>query len=98
MAYLINYFKKVFVWFICECLRWSLSLYLIQQWDLVFFLDNQMFQYFITVVPTKLHTYKISAETHQFSVTERVSRRENHAEKNLTAIILNRSSNVKIET
>uniref|UniRef100_A0A8V0Y5K6 Endoplasmic reticulum-Golgi intermediate compartment protein n=1 Tax=Gallus gallus TaxID=9031 RepID=A0A8V0Y5K6_CHICK len=33
---------------------------------------NQMFQYFITVVPTKLHTYKISAETHQFSVTERV--------------------------
>uniref|UniRef100_A0A8C3J8P5 Endoplasmic reticulum-Golgi intermediate compartment protein n=1 Tax=Calidris pygmaea TaxID=425635 RepID=A0A8C3J8P5_9CHAR len=32
---------------------------------------NQMFQYFITIVPTKLHTYKISAETHQFSVTER---------------------------
>ncbi|KAK7795905.1 hypothetical protein U0070_023908, partial [Myodes glareolus] len=32
---------------------------------------NQMFQYFITVVPTKLHTYKISADTHQFSVTER---------------------------
>lgn len=41
-----------------------------------FLLDNQMFQYFITVVPTKLHTYKISAETHQFSVTERVSRRK----------------------
>lgn len=39
----------------------------------VFILDNQMFQYFITVVPTKLHTYKISADTHQFSVTERVS-------------------------
>lgn len=39
----------------------------------VFIIDNQMFQYFITVVPTKLHTYKISADTHQFSVTERVS-------------------------
>lgn len=39
---------------------------------------NQMFQYFITVVPTKLHTYKISAETHQFSVTER-ERVINHA-------------------
>uniref|UniRef100_A0A8C5FJ29 Endoplasmic reticulum-Golgi intermediate compartment protein n=1 Tax=Gadus morhua TaxID=8049 RepID=A0A8C5FJ29_GADMO len=33
--------------------------------------NNQMFQYFITVVPTKLHTYKISADTHQFAVTER---------------------------
>ncbi|XP_074087648.1 endoplasmic reticulum-Golgi intermediate compartment protein 2-like [Macrotis lagotis] len=32
---------------------------------------NQMFQYFITVVPTKLNTYRISADTHQFSVTER---------------------------
>lgn len=32
---------------------------------------NQMLQYFITVVPTKLHTYKTSADTHQFSVTER---------------------------
>lgn len=32
-----------------------------------------MFQYFITVVPTRLNTYKISADTHQFSVTERVS-------------------------
>jgi len=42
--------------------------------EICFLLDNQMFQYFITVVPTKLHTYKISAETHQFSVTERVSR------------------------
>lgn len=31
-----------------------------------------MFQYFITVVPTKLNTHKISADTHQFSVTERV--------------------------
>ncbi|NXT39256.1 ERGI2 protein, partial [Pelecanoides urinatrix] len=39
---------------------------------------NEMFQYFITVVPTKLHTYKISAETHQFSVTER-ERIINHA-------------------
>uniref|UniRef100_A0A8C8SIS8 Endoplasmic reticulum-Golgi intermediate compartment protein n=1 Tax=Pelusios castaneus TaxID=367368 RepID=A0A8C8SIS8_9SAUR len=39
---------------------------------------NQMFQYFITVVPTKLYTYKISAETHQFSVTER-ERVINHA-------------------
>lgn len=48
-----------------------------------FLLDNQMFQYFITVVPTKLHTYKISAETHQFSVTERVSKkkRKNHGDK-----------------
>ncbi|KAA8580272.1 hypothetical protein FQN60_005807 [Etheostoma spectabile] len=33
--------------------------------------NNQMFQYFITVVPTRLNTYKISADTHQFSVTER---------------------------
>lgn len=33
-----------------------------------------MFQYFITVVPTRLNTYKISADTHQFSVTERVSK------------------------
>ncbi|XP_062318800.1 endoplasmic reticulum-Golgi intermediate compartment protein 2 isoform X1 [Osmerus eperlanus] len=32
---------------------------------------NQMFQYFITIVPTKLNTYQISAETHQYSVTER---------------------------
>lgn len=39
--------------------------------------DNQMFQYFITVVPTKLNTYKISADTHQFSVTERVSNSKN---------------------
>ena len=39
----------------------------------VFILDNQMFQYFITIVPTKLQTYKISADTHQFAVTERVS-------------------------
>ncbi|CAJ1054704.1 endoplasmic reticulum-Golgi intermediate compartment protein 2-like [Xyrichtys novacula] len=40
--------------------------------------NNQMYQYFITVVPTKLNTYKISAETHQFSVTER-ERVINHA-------------------
>lgn len=33
-----------------------------------------MFQYFITIVPTKLKTYKIAAETHQYSVTERVGR------------------------
>ncbi|KAG5273071.1 hypothetical protein AALO_G00147330 [Alosa alosa] len=39
---------------------------------------NQMFQYFITIVPTKLKTYKISAETHQYSVTER-ERVINHA-------------------
>ncbi|XP_039617804.1 endoplasmic reticulum-Golgi intermediate compartment protein 2 [Polypterus senegalus] len=31
---------------------------------------NQMFQYFITIVPTKLHTSQISADTHQYSVTE----------------------------
>uniref|UniRef100_A0A8C9ZGN9 Endoplasmic reticulum-Golgi intermediate compartment protein n=1 Tax=Sander lucioperca TaxID=283035 RepID=A0A8C9ZGN9_SANLU len=40
--------------------------------------NNQMFQYFITVVPTRLNTYKISADTHQFSVTER-ERVINHA-------------------
>lgn len=39
---------------------------------LFFFLANYMFQYFITIVPTKLNTYKISADTHQYSVTERV--------------------------
>lgn len=39
---------------------------------------NQMFQYFITIVPTKLQTYKISADTHQFAVTER-ERVINHA-------------------
>ncbi|XP_078424253.1 endoplasmic reticulum-Golgi intermediate compartment protein 2 isoform X3 [Cetorhinus maximus] len=39
---------------------------------------NQMFQYFITIVPTKLNTYKFSAETHQYSVTER-ERVINHA-------------------
>lgn len=33
---------------------------------------NHMFQYFITIVPTKLNTYKVSAETHQYSVTEQV--------------------------
>lgn len=36
-----------------------------------------MFQYFITIVPTKLNTYKVSAETHQFSVTEQVSLKGN---------------------
>ncbi|XP_054876382.1 endoplasmic reticulum-Golgi intermediate compartment protein 2-like isoform X2 [Poeciliopsis prolifica] len=39
--------------------------------------NNQMYQYFITVVPTKLNTHVISADTHQFSVTER--RVINHA-------------------
>uniref|UniRef100_H3AFY6 Endoplasmic reticulum-Golgi intermediate compartment protein n=1 Tax=Latimeria chalumnae TaxID=7897 RepID=H3AFY6_LATCH len=39
---------------------------------------NHMFQYFITIVPTKLNTYKISADTHQYSVTER-ERVINHA-------------------
>ncbi|KAM3832516.1 endoplasmic reticulum-Golgi intermediate compartment protein 2 isoform 2-T3 [Vipera latastei] len=39
---------------------------------------NHMFQYFVTVVPTKLQTHKISAETHQFAVTER-ERIINHA-------------------
>ena len=34
--------------------------------------DNHMFQYFITIVPTKLNTYQIAADTHQYSVTERV--------------------------
>ncbi|KAM8883164.1 endoplasmic reticulum-Golgi intermediate compartment protein 2-like [Synchiropus picturatus] len=40
--------------------------------------NSQMFQYFITVVPTRLHTSKLSADTHQFSVTER-ERVINHA-------------------
>uniref|UniRef100_A0A3Q2CJY1 Endoplasmic reticulum-Golgi intermediate compartment protein n=1 Tax=Cyprinodon variegatus TaxID=28743 RepID=A0A3Q2CJY1_CYPVA len=39
---------------------------------------NHMFQYFITIVPTKLNTYKVSAETHQYSVSER-ERVINHA-------------------
>uniref|UniRef100_A0A7N8WSL4 Endoplasmic reticulum-Golgi intermediate compartment protein n=1 Tax=Mastacembelus armatus TaxID=205130 RepID=A0A7N8WSL4_9TELE len=39
---------------------------------------NHMFQYFITIVPTKLNTYKVSADTHQYSVTER-ERVINHA-------------------
>ncbi|XP_020328954.1 endoplasmic reticulum-Golgi intermediate compartment protein 2-like [Oncorhynchus nerka] len=39
---------------------------------------NQMFQYFITIVPTKLNTYQISADTNQYSVTER-ERVINHA-------------------
>uniref|UniRef100_H3D1F1 Endoplasmic reticulum-Golgi intermediate compartment protein n=2 Tax=Tetraodon nigroviridis TaxID=99883 RepID=H3D1F1_TETNG len=33
--------------------------------------NNQMYQYFVTVVPTRLVTRQISADTHQFSVTER---------------------------
>lgn len=40
--------------------------------------SNHMFQYFLTIVPTKLNTYKISADTHQYSVTER-ERVINHA-------------------
>ncbi|XP_056272771.1 endoplasmic reticulum-Golgi intermediate compartment protein 2 [Pseudoliparis swirei] len=40
--------------------------------------SNHMFQYFITIVPTKLNTYKISAEIHQYSVTEQ-ERVINHA-------------------
>ena len=39
----------------------------------VFSAANHMFQYFITIVPTELKTKKITAETHQYSVTERVS-------------------------
>lgn len=39
---------------------------------LILFSDNQNFQYFITVVPTKLHTSDVSVDMHQFSVTERV--------------------------
>ncbi|CAG03399.1 unnamed protein product [Tetraodon nigroviridis] len=41
-------------------------------------LANHIFQYFITIVPTKLNTYKVSAETHQYSVTEQ-DRAINHA-------------------
>uniref|UniRef100_A0A673IME4 Endoplasmic reticulum-Golgi intermediate compartment protein n=1 Tax=Sinocyclocheilus rhinocerous TaxID=307959 RepID=A0A673IME4_9TELE len=33
--------------------------------------QNMLFQYFITVVPTKLHTSGVSVNMHQFSVTER---------------------------
>ncbi|XP_069807785.1 endoplasmic reticulum-Golgi intermediate compartment protein 2 [Dendropsophus ebraccatus] len=40
--------------------------------------SNQMYQYFITIVPTKLNTYKVYGDTHQFSVTER-ERVINHA-------------------
>ncbi|XP_075998249.1 endoplasmic reticulum-Golgi intermediate compartment protein 2-like [Genypterus blacodes] len=40
--------------------------------------SNHMFQYFITIVPTKLNTYRVSAETHQYSVKER-DRVINHA-------------------
>ncbi|XP_034032625.1 endoplasmic reticulum-Golgi intermediate compartment protein 2-like [Thalassophryne amazonica] len=39
---------------------------------------NHMFQYFINIVPTKLKTSKIFAETHQYAVTER-ERVINHA-------------------
>ncbi|KAG8438268.1 hypothetical protein GDO86_008817 [Hymenochirus boettgeri] len=40
--------------------------------------SNQMYQYFITIVPTKLNTRKVYCDTHQFSVTER-ERVINHA-------------------
>ena len=40
--------------------------------DVYLYSDNHMFQYFITIVPTKLNTYQIAADTHQYSVTERV--------------------------
>ncbi|XP_034541450.1 endoplasmic reticulum-Golgi intermediate compartment protein 2-like [Notolabrus celidotus] len=40
--------------------------------------SSHMFQYFVTIVPTKLNTYKLSADTHQFSVTEQ-ERVINHA-------------------
>ncbi|XP_044137347.1 endoplasmic reticulum-Golgi intermediate compartment protein 2 [Bufo gargarizans] len=40
--------------------------------------SNQMYQYFITIVPTKLNTHKVYGDTHQFSVTER-ERAINHA-------------------
>ncbi|XP_072256209.1 endoplasmic reticulum-Golgi intermediate compartment protein 2 [Pyxicephalus adspersus] len=40
--------------------------------------SNQMYQYFITIVPTKLNTHKVYGDTHQFSVTER-ERIINHA-------------------
>ncbi|TMS05979.1 Endoplasmic reticulum-Golgi intermediate compartment protein 2 [Larimichthys crocea] len=40
--------------------------------------ENHMFQYFVTIVPTKLNTYKVSADTHQYSVTEQ-DRVINHA-------------------
>uniref|UniRef100_A0A671MDP2 Endoplasmic reticulum-Golgi intermediate compartment protein n=1 Tax=Sinocyclocheilus anshuiensis TaxID=1608454 RepID=A0A671MDP2_9TELE len=33
--------------------------------------ENMLFQYFITVVPTKLHISGVSVNMHQFSVTER---------------------------
>ncbi|XP_077056768.1 endoplasmic reticulum-Golgi intermediate compartment protein 2 isoform X3 [Siphateles boraxobius] len=33
--------------------------------------EKMLFQYFITVVPTKLHTSDVSVDMHQFSVTER---------------------------
>ncbi|XP_077056767.1 endoplasmic reticulum-Golgi intermediate compartment protein 2 isoform X2 [Siphateles boraxobius] len=33
--------------------------------------QKMLFQYFITVVPTKLHTSDVSVDMHQFSVTER---------------------------
>ncbi len=40
-----------------------------------FFKENMLFQYFITVVPTKLHTSGVSVNMHQFSVTEQVGSR-----------------------
>uniref|UniRef100_A0A2K6EZG0 Endoplasmic reticulum-Golgi intermediate compartment protein n=1 Tax=Propithecus coquereli TaxID=379532 RepID=A0A2K6EZG0_PROCO len=66
-----NQIEHLFFFFFCCC-------WIDEKTCFAFILDNQMFQYFITVVPTKLHTYKISADTHQFSVTER-ERIINHA-------------------
>ncbi|XP_066520336.1 endoplasmic reticulum-Golgi intermediate compartment protein 2 [Hoplias malabaricus] len=40
--------------------------------------SNQLFQYFVTVVPTKLHISGLSLDTHQYSVTEQ-ERVINHA-------------------
>lgn len=42
-----------------------------------------MYQYFITVVPTRLVTHAISADTHQFSVTEWVSKAVNRCPSSL---------------
>lgn len=36
------------------------------------FSEKMLYQYFITIVPTKLHTSDVSVDMHQFSVTERV--------------------------
>ncbi|XP_072523666.1 endoplasmic reticulum-Golgi intermediate compartment protein 2 [Salminus brasiliensis] len=42
---------------------------------------NQQFQYFVTIVPTKLQTYELSLDTHQYSVTEQ-ERAINHTASN----------------